>query len=381
MIMKRNKIIAKLDFGFTLIELLVVIAIISLISAIVLNNVADSRMKAADTKTAEDLRNVRIAAELYYLDNKKYPDDCTSCLGLTDNSESSVLAQNSYGRISKLSFFTKTAQAAVTHTQTKLCANFDNIAQQLVQKKYLSSVPVHPYDNDAAGVCYKAKSTQKAFTSYAVLTSRIATAGGGSVSKRQGFIVGDASLPALKELGDSIEDIVSADGNQERPYPADETGIDNNFDDLSEIVDAVEGVTNGKKGTGGLMNGIFSDLTGGNNSSGGGSNAGVSYPSYSNYTWWSATCGNSAWQAPSYNECASWFSYYLSTQSNDSGSGTGDSGNVSSGSGGDYYGGSSSGSYSSYIVPNPVLSKPDTKRSNLSLVVEAISDLFNRFVK
>ena len=43
-----------------------VLAIISLLSAIVLSSLADARMKANDAKIAQDLRQFRIAAEMYY---------------------------------------------------------------------------------------------------------------------------------------------------------------------------------------------------------------------------------------------------------------------------------------------------------------------------
>lgn len=375
--MNRQKMTNKFKTGFTLIELLVVVAIISLISAIVLNNVAASRMKAADTKTAEDLRNVRIAAEMYFLDNKKYPDDCTSCLGLANNKNTSVLAQNSYGKNNKLAFFakfTKIAEAAVTHKQTKLCANFDNIAGQLVQKKYLSSVPVHPYDNDAAGICYKAKSTSKSFASYAVLTQHVSVAGG-TINKRTGFIVGDTSVGAMQELGDSIQTIPEADNDYEIPYPADETGLDNNFTDLSGVIDAIEGVTKGKNGTG-LLNGIFSGNGNSNNNSGGGnSGGGGTYPGYYDYAWWSSTCTGSGWNVPSYADCAAWYDYFINANSGGGSSGAGDSG------GGYNDGGSSSGSQMGHVIPSSKLSKPDVQKSALASVIESISKLLNYFVK
>jgi type II secretion system protein G len=59
--------------GFTLIELLVVIAIISLLSSVVMASVASSRMKARDAKRVEDLRQIRVALDLYLDDHGYYP--------------------------------------------------------------------------------------------------------------------------------------------------------------------------------------------------------------------------------------------------------------------------------------------------------------------
>ena len=228
----------KKNRGFTLIELLVVIAIISLISAIVLNNVAASRMKAADTKVAEDLRQVKIAAELYYLDNKEYPP-------VTLNPYKSIAEVESFLNknvlTNKLAFFIKTAEAqgVSSHPKTKLCDNFDKIAQNLVSKKYLAQIPVHPYDNDDTGVCYKAVKTAKTFVAYGALTQLVNT-DKGEMSKRSGFIVGDASKSSL----DEIRDYYTPTG--EIVYPIGVDGQDA-FDISGNLdsVDAIEGITGG----------------------------------------------------------------------------------------------------------------------------------------
>ncbi len=59
--------------GFTLIELLVVIAIIGLLASIVLVSLNSARAKARDTKRIADLKQIRIALEMYYDTNNNYP--------------------------------------------------------------------------------------------------------------------------------------------------------------------------------------------------------------------------------------------------------------------------------------------------------------------
>jgi prepilin-type N-terminal cleavage/methylation domain-containing protein len=55
--------------GFTLIELLVVIAIIGLLSSVVLASLASARTKARDARRISDIKQLKIALELY---NDKY---------------------------------------------------------------------------------------------------------------------------------------------------------------------------------------------------------------------------------------------------------------------------------------------------------------------
>jgi type II secretion system protein G len=59
--------------GFTLIELLVVIAVIGLLASIVLVAVNSVRMKARDVKRKADLKQIRLALEMYYDTNDMYP--------------------------------------------------------------------------------------------------------------------------------------------------------------------------------------------------------------------------------------------------------------------------------------------------------------------
>ena len=59
--------------GFTLIELLVVISIIGMLSSIVLASLNTARAKSRDSKRMSDLRQMQLALEQYYDDNRVYP--------------------------------------------------------------------------------------------------------------------------------------------------------------------------------------------------------------------------------------------------------------------------------------------------------------------
>ena len=68
--------------GFTLIELLVVIAIISLLASVVMTSLTGARMKARDVRRKADLRELAIAAQLYYENNNgQYPRNGSSIDG------------------------------------------------------------------------------------------------------------------------------------------------------------------------------------------------------------------------------------------------------------------------------------------------------------
>lgn len=257
--------------AFTLIELLVVVAIIALMSSIVLNNLASTRMKTNDTKITEDLRQFRIAADLYYNDTHTFPPTDGTTVALNNQKENKVLGlQRTAGHnneqranwANKLSFFIKKADASATHSTTQLCVNFDNAAAALVAKKYMPAVPVHPYDDDAAGICYKAIKTDTTFATYSILTAQVGVSGGGSessgiINKRTGFILGDTSPAAIDVLNNGgenengytygvVEYTVGAGESEvsERPFPAGHDGLEASTN-ISDSVDAVAGITNG----------------------------------------------------------------------------------------------------------------------------------------
>lgn len=59
--------------GFTLIELLVTISIIGILAGLVINNLADARLRARDTKRKSELTSLKTALRLYYNDFQSYP--------------------------------------------------------------------------------------------------------------------------------------------------------------------------------------------------------------------------------------------------------------------------------------------------------------------
>lgn len=67
--------------GFTLVELLIVIAIIGLLSSIVFASLNNARAKARDTRRLSDLKQIRLALELYYDSTGSYPSYQGACPG------------------------------------------------------------------------------------------------------------------------------------------------------------------------------------------------------------------------------------------------------------------------------------------------------------
>jgi len=74
--------------GFTLIELLVVIAIIGVLASVVLASLNTARIKARNARRIADMNQVRLALELFYDTNGKYPVS-TGWHGTTPNCYSS----------------------------------------------------------------------------------------------------------------------------------------------------------------------------------------------------------------------------------------------------------------------------------------------------
>jgi prepilin-type N-terminal cleavage/methylation domain-containing protein len=225
-----EKIRTKTPAGFTLIELLVVISIIALLSSVVLVSVSMVKTKTNDTKIAEDLRQFRIAVELYYNANGVYPP-------VAFDNQNKHLAGNNNDKtswINSFSLFTKKAEAdAIT-----LCTNFNTIADNLVSKKFLSKRPVHPYNNPSAGVCYKAfRATDGSyFTMYAPLSAKLSN----GYNKRTGFILVNNGTVDSK-IAAVYTDTEAQSGG--RGFPADITSASPSS--ITAVADEIQGVTKG----------------------------------------------------------------------------------------------------------------------------------------
>lgn len=73
--------------GFTLIELLVVIFIIGALMAILIPSLSRAREQATIVAVNAELRQIGLAVEMYFEDNRKYPPTQADCMGgkLTDH--------------------------------------------------------------------------------------------------------------------------------------------------------------------------------------------------------------------------------------------------------------------------------------------------------
>jgi prepilin-type N-terminal cleavage/methylation domain-containing protein len=93
--------------GFTLIELLVVISIIGILSSVVLASLNTARMKARDSRRIQDLKQIKLALELYYDTNGYYPQsgcgwDCNQYRYSYDSTSWNALASDLAPYISTL---------------------------------------------------------------------------------------------------------------------------------------------------------------------------------------------------------------------------------------------------------------------------------------
>ena len=66
--------------GFTLIELMIVIAIIGVLAAIAIPQFSAYRLRAFNSATMSDLKNVAIAQEAYHVDYETYSDSIATLI-------------------------------------------------------------------------------------------------------------------------------------------------------------------------------------------------------------------------------------------------------------------------------------------------------------
>jgi len=60
--------------GFTLVEMLIVVAIIGILSSMVIVGLGSARAKARDSRRISDIRQIQNALEIYYSENRNYPE-------------------------------------------------------------------------------------------------------------------------------------------------------------------------------------------------------------------------------------------------------------------------------------------------------------------
>jgi prepilin-type N-terminal cleavage/methylation domain-containing protein len=222
--------------GFTLVELLVVFSIITFLSSVVLAGVSNSREKANDSKITQDMRQFRIAVELYYSDHQSY-----NIISI-NNEESKKLAENTNSSktnswASLLNTFPIKKAEAAGAGDTK-CTNFNAIALILLNHKYLTAIPVHPKDNTTTGVCYKIYIDPVSF-SYISAYGALSTKTSIGTVKKIGFVTGDLSLVKLQALYNATLEFPTGSGGG---APTTETDI------VDDIIDVTKGSTAGVYG-------------------------------------------------------------------------------------------------------------------------------------
>jgi prepilin-type N-terminal cleavage/methylation domain-containing protein len=79
--------LTKKSAGFTLIELLLVVVLISILSGVVLSvvNVGGLRARSRDAQRAGDLKRIQTALELYFSDNRGYPQNSSSWMSIVSS--------------------------------------------------------------------------------------------------------------------------------------------------------------------------------------------------------------------------------------------------------------------------------------------------------
>ena len=82
-----SKYTAKHDDGITILEVLVVLAIIALVAAVAAPRLIGYLGSAKSDTAALQIKNIKSALDLYYIDQGHYPDEVEGLVGLFENAK------------------------------------------------------------------------------------------------------------------------------------------------------------------------------------------------------------------------------------------------------------------------------------------------------
>lgn len=111
--------------GFTLIELLVVISIIGILAALILANMVGIRERAADTKTKNDMNQLKTALRIVYNDTQSYPGGMSvPCRGVVPDT---ILADENIPELCTYSVTQVTWEGYIAHVELLSSAGDDDL--------------------------------------------------------------------------------------------------------------------------------------------------------------------------------------------------------------------------------------------------------------
>jgi prepilin-type N-terminal cleavage/methylation domain-containing protein len=179
--------------AFTLIELLVVIAIIGLLSSVVLFSVNAAREKAYDTKRAQDMRQLQIAAELRILEKATIPVAADVDISKFASAESGAGGNKSLAdRAASLVRFVTMSPEVAEANQAKFDASAGYYDDLFVGGKFFKNGTAKPQDPQCVAgqpnTCYRAYYDGNTLVIVATLRTKKHTSG---FNVQVGMAVGD----------------------------------------------------------------------------------------------------------------------------------------------------------------------------------------------